>query len=169
MHQEQIWSAFLRCEPPLSVVIILSRSYYKELRAGVGKLWLSSCCRTTSPRRHCKTDNHKQDSQRQTQDRTCSSATARGWKFAYPWLQPAKFMLPADCWADSWIPPERPLLPHMEQEAFSAACSGSGQAFLTRLWLLSKSPVTPDSRQNCHDSAHDLKSRLWCQYFLTAP
>ncbi|CAI9574634.1 unnamed protein product [Staurois parvus] len=38
----------------------------------------SSCCQTTSPMRHCKTDSYKHDSQRQRHDGTCSFATAGG-------------------------------------------------------------------------------------------
>ncbi|CAI9606929.1 unnamed protein product [Staurois parvus] len=49
-----------------------------------GQLWPSSCCRTTSPMRHCKTDSYKYDSQRQRHDRTCSSPTAGGPQLPTP-------------------------------------------------------------------------------------
>ncbi|CAI9554426.1 unnamed protein product, partial [Staurois parvus] len=46
--------------------------------SGVGQLWPSSCCRTTSPMRHCKTDSYKHDSQRQRHDGTRGGLTI--WK-----------------------------------------------------------------------------------------
>ncbi|CAI9584747.1 unnamed protein product [Staurois parvus] len=50
------------------------------------KLWPSSCCRTTNPMRHCKTDSYKHDSQRQRHDGTCSFSTAGGPPVLHPWL-----------------------------------------------------------------------------------
>ncbi|CAI9580574.1 unnamed protein product, partial [Staurois parvus] len=44
----------------------------------------SSCCRTTSPTRHCKTNSYEHGSQRQRHDGTCSSPSAGGPQFPTP-------------------------------------------------------------------------------------
>ncbi|CAI9596926.1 unnamed protein product, partial [Staurois parvus] len=75
------------CGAPHSSAICLQLcNYAKGLTGDAGtcsttthEVWRpSTCCQTTSPMRHCKTDSYKHDSQRQRHDGTYSFATARG-------------------------------------------------------------------------------------------